>query len=178
MFLKERASIAKYGFVDPLTVRELDERFQVIDGEHRLKAAAEEGYTELSCIVVDVDDDTAKQLTIVLNETRGRADDGRMSDLVKDLSQKFDRLTLTQVMPFSAERLSAMLGERQKLDFAALGKPQSGGGKKEHFVERVFRMPRDVASVLDEAVAKTLEDETLEYDWQALEVWAAERMAS
>src|SRR5438045_6741 len=53
MFEKELASIRKYGFVDPLTVREVDfighRHYEIIDGEHRWKAAKQLGYAELPC---------------------------------------------------------------------------------------------------------------------------------
>lgn len=177
MFAKEVASIREFGFIDPVTVRPFGKVWQIIDGEHRVRAAESLHIASIPCVVVDVDDDTAKQLTIVLNETRGTADRDKMAELVRDLATRFDLMALTQVLPINTERLSEILGERQKLDFASLGSG-IGKGRVEYFVERVYRMPRDAATVLDEAVAKVREEEGLKHDWQSLEVMAAERMAS
>jgi ParB-like chromosome segregation protein Spo0J len=173
MFAKERASIREFGFVDPLTVRGLHDRYQVIDGEHRLRGGIEEGFDELPCVVVDVDDDTAKQLTIVLNETRGTANVAKMGELVKGLAEKFDRVTLQQVMPFSAERVAEMLGERKAVDFSGLAKPYAKPNR-EHYVERVFRLPRESAATVDGAIERAMKEHGLEQSWEGLEVIATE----
>ncbi len=44
-FEAERESIRNYGFIDPVTVREhptINGEFEIIDGEHRWRAATEE----------------------------------------------------------------------------------------------------------------------------------------
>jgi len=179
MFDKERASIREFGFVDPLTVRPIhakgsayDGHYQIIDGEHRERAGVEEGIDEFPCVVIDVDDGTAQQLTIVLNETRGTADTVKMSRLVQDLSEKYDRATIGQILPFSPERIAGMLGDRKQLDFSKLGKPRFGGGDQQ--VERVYRLPRSAAVIVDAAIEKAKADNDLEFAWQGLEVIATE----
>jgi len=62
MYAKAIASIREFGFVDPITVRTVDGRYQIIDGEHRWRAAKDEGITtvpivdlgeQFDCLVVD-----------------------------------------------------------------------------------------------------------------------------
>ena len=50
-----RDSIAQHGVLQPLTVRQKGERFELIAGERRLRAARLAGLTEVPCIVMDVD---------------------------------------------------------------------------------------------------------------------------
>jgi ParB-like chromosome segregation protein Spo0J len=97
----ERESVAAFGFVDPLTVREHPTRkatkagphYQLIDGEHRLKIGVEAGLPQLPLVVCDLDDIAARKLTVILNETRGSADPLRLSALLRDLrSELGDRL--------------------------------------------------------------------------------------
>lgn len=87
-----RESIATFGFIDPVTVREhpdIDGHYQIIDGEHRWIEAGELGYKQIPIIVLlDVDDVTAKKLTIVFNETRGEADSVLLGGLLANLKDE------------------------------------------------------------------------------------------
>lgn len=74
-----RESIARFGFIDPVTVRPHPGReghFQIIDGEHRVEIARDEhGYSELPVVSVELSDVDAEMVTIVFNDTRGEHDD-------------------------------------------------------------------------------------------------------
>jgi ParB family transcriptional regulator, chromosome partitioning protein len=179
MFDKEVRSIQEFGFVDPLTIREHGtDRFQIIDGEHRWKAGMSIGMEQFPCIVIDVDDDTAKELTIVLNETRGTSDQVKLADLVRDLAQRRDQARL-QVLPFTPQRLRAMITNSDQIDWDSLrDKREKMKQDREHWVERVFRMPVEAARVLDEAVAKVKAQEGIDQEWRALEMIAADVLAS
>lgn len=180
MYEKERASIRRYGMVDPLTIRVHpweQGKWQLIDGEHRWRAAADEGHIEVPAMILDVDDDTAQELGLVLNETRGSADSKKLRELVASLAARRDEQQLREVLPFSRERFDEMVGKREAVDYASLDeKPAERTSTGQ--VERVYRMPREVAELIDEAVRTTLDAHQLEHDWQALEVMAAEAMAS
>jgi len=177
MFQKAMASIRQFGFVDPITVRELpvlfgEERpYEIVDGEHRWKAGCmddwvlnpETGDRSLARAAMEVfpcwnlgelEDDIAQQLTIVLNETRGQADRSKLSDLVRELAKRRDERALRDVMPFSAERFNSMTGIG-KADFAGLAERRKAAtATKERLVERVYRLPRDVAEAWDDAIDK------------------------
>lgn len=124
----ERESILAHGFIDPITVRphpEGGERWQIVDGEHRyrtLKSLAEDGGVEadgdlvdlldrraVPAIVLDLDDVQAKKLTIILNETRGRADAMLLTDLLRDIEMSIGRDDLALALPYNPAELDTLL---------------------------------------------------------------------
>ena len=112
MYQKTRASIIKLGFVDPLTVRQVGKEYEIIDGEHRWKVIAElkengmadeeREYFEtnankeelqktidtgnIPCTDLgEIPDHVARQLTIVLNNTRGETDNIKLAEMVTEM---------------------------------------------------------------------------------------------
>jgi ParB-like chromosome segregation protein Spo0J len=177
---KERLSIRRYGFVQPLIVREVGyQDFQIIDGQHRWEIGQEEGLTEFPCWNLGlVEDDVARELTPILNELHGEPNPDALGALLKDLLQRRDEQELRAVMPFSRERFDDLIGERtvnwdaldQKRDQMAA----ASGGSGERWVERVYRLPADAAEVVDDAVARAKSEASAEHDWQGLELIAAD----
>jgi ParB-like chromosome segregation protein Spo0J len=184
MFQKEINSIVEFGFVDPLLVRPHPwepDAYQIIDGEHRWRAGIEIGMTEFPINVIDVDDDTAQKLSIVMNETRGSANQLKLASLVRSLAGRTDPEKLQQVLPFSRERFDEMLErlDESRIDFDALKqKRQAMNGDSIGWVERVFRLPADSATVVDDALRKIMEAEQIDEQWRALELMAADSLAS
>lgn len=177
---KERRSILRYGFIDPLTVRPMpdqSQQFQIIDGEHRYEIGSLLGIEKFPCWVIDVDEDTAKELTPVLNELRGQSKPDVLGALLKDLMQRRDENELRAVMPFSKQRFDELVGVKT-IDWGALEakqvSPPSGNPGAERWVERVFRMPAEAAEVVDEAIQKAKEEAGAQHDWQGLEYLAAD----
>jgi ParB-like chromosome segregation protein Spo0J len=178
MFEREKASIRTFGFIDPVTVRRAGERYQIIDGEHRVRAAVELGYTTLPCVVLDVTEDEARELTIILNETRGTSDEDRLGEVLRYLAERRPKERLDGLMPFTEARMDQLL-ERRQIDWNELEKKREQAREKEPdpWVERVYRMPRSSASVLDEAVTRMRSEHDIEQDWQALEMIAADYLS-
>jgi len=177
-FAAEVASIKEFGFVDPIIVREMGEVYQIIDGYHRWKAATDIGYDELPIVVLDVDEDAAKELTIILNETRGRAVPERLEALVRDLASRRDRGRLDDILPFDTSHLDQMLAEkRQQVDWSELEQRRSSSDEKdegETWVEKTYRMPAAAALVIEEAIERVKEMEEVPQDWRALEMVCAD----
>lgn len=192
MFSKEIASVHEFGFVDPITVRfHSDSIWEIIDGEHRWKVAQNHsdsciddrhvGYDTISVNDLGkVDDETAQQLTIVLNETRGSPDKNKLAKLVSELASKRDAVRLSTVLPFTAEHFAELAGQRGQIDFAELQRKrrQAAGEGGERWVERIYRLPASAAQVLDEAIEKVKNDEDVKQDWRALEMIAADFLGS
>lgn len=171
-----RAGIRKFGFLDPLTVRWADPRYEIIDGEHRWEVGVEEGLESFPCFVIEADDDTARMLTPILNELHGSPDTQKLSDLIKDLQQRHSDVTLRELLPYSRQRFDELVGQIS-VDWGALeAKRQDADDVEDRWVERVYRMPAGSAEVVDQAVEKAKAEAGASNDWQGLEYVAAEFM--
>lgn len=179
MLRKEVESIREFGFVDPITVRmRPQEKWQIIDGEHRWKAAKIVGLDRLPCIVLEVDDEVAEQLTIVLNDLRGKPNEERLAALVKDLSTRRSMLDLEKVLPYKRERLAEMIAERKAdFDWEALKRPKAEEKAEPRWIERVYRFPPDAAAIVDEAISTLKSENGIDEDWRALELICADYVA-
>lgn len=180
---KAQESIERFGFVDPITTRITPDGYEIIDGENRWRAAKDKGLKTVPIIVVEVDDDEARQLTIVLNELRGRPDPGRLAKLVSDLASRRPMAELERVLPFRRSQLAEMVAaRREEIDWDRLKPPEPVVGvpgadpTKQRWVERVFRLPTDAAAVLDNAIARVREN-GVEESWRALELIAADYLS-
>ena len=79
---KIKNSIEEFGFADPLVV---NADMTIIGGHQRLTVAADLGYAEVPCAVVDVDKVREKALNIALNKITGAWDTQLLADLLDDL---------------------------------------------------------------------------------------------
>lgn len=180
MRAKARESIETYGFIDPLLVREVGlHDYEVIDGEHRFDEAIALGYEELPCVNLGlVEDADAKKLTIIMNELHGQADPGKLGDLLDDIRTMTSLEELMVALPYDEKVLGSLLST--PLPSLPLTKPPASGaveeGSKIVWVERLYRVPKDVALVIDEAIEKAKDGEEIEA-WQALERVAADFLA-
>lgn len=170
MYAKELASIRAFGFVSPLIVRAIDGLYEIIDGEHRWKAAKELGMKEVPVWSLGaVDDETAKQLTIILNETKGRAQPDLLKPLLEDLLESRTADELLAVLPYTPEQFA---GLTDSFDWSDIEFERPA--REEKWVLKTFRMPKDAADVLDAALSKVGETENELTDWQRLELIAAD----
>ncbi len=87
-YIKIKNSIENFGYVSPLII---NNDMTVIGGHQRLKVLKELGFTELECIVVDLDKTNEKALNIALNKIQGDWDEEKLEDLLQELKlQNFD----------------------------------------------------------------------------------------
>lgn len=105
-FTKLVESVRQFGFVDPITVRELQNGdYEIINGEHRWRAAVELEMPEVTIVNLGVMDDArAKQLSVVLLLS-GEPDEVRLADLLRDIAKDTDVGELSKTMPFSDKEL-------------------------------------------------------------------------
>ncbi len=119
----EIESILSNGFVMPIIVRQQGERFQIIDGEHRYRALTQIGKDGSSgvgnvddlvarevipAILLDVPEPQAKRLTVILNETRGRADMALLGELLSELQSDFAE-DLIVGLPYTPAHLAELI---------------------------------------------------------------------
>ena len=115
-----RDSIAENGVLQPLTVRRRGERFELIAGERRLRAARMAGLSEVPCIVMDVDMESSGVIALIENIQR------RDLDFVEEAEGIW--------------QLIRLFGLSQEQTARRLGKSQSAVANK----LRLLRLPRDV----------------------------------
>lgn len=175
MYAKETESIKKFGMAQPITARKTESGYEIIDGENRWKVLGDlkRKYAPVWNLGW-VDDPTAKQLTIVLNETKGSPEKQKLSELLKDLLSSETTDELLTVLPFSKEKFNELV------DVPAFNweefESQEPKRSEDSWVERIYRLPLDAAKVLDEAIARAKEEDDTP-DGIALERIAADFLA-
>ena len=106
-------SIGQFGMLDPITVRphpDEKDKYQIIDGEHRQRACLSLGYKKIPVnILTNLDDEQAKKLTIIANETRGYADNIALSELLNDLSGSMNVDDLLVGLPYYKTELNDLI---------------------------------------------------------------------
>jgi ParB-like chromosome segregation protein Spo0J len=109
MRAKLKAYLQREGFVEPLVVRPLGDGYQILGGFHRWEIAKELSYRAVPCVVVDLDDQRAKILSVNLNEMKGQSLPTLLANLVHDLSKELVLEDLEKQVPYSIEELKDSL---------------------------------------------------------------------
>lgn len=141
-YAAEMESICDNGFVMPIIVRKHPDKkgsYEIVDGEHRWKALqqitaeARKGKgnvpdlvekKEIPAIVLQIDEAKAKRLTVIMNETRGRADLTSLGTLLSELAPELgDDLIIG--LPYTPEQLNEIL-DIAKFDWTELETPIDG----------------------------------------------------
>jgi len=90
---KLKRSIEEYGYVEPVIWNK--RTGTVVGGHQRLKVLKDLGYTEIDCVIIDVDESKEKALNIALNKISGAWDEALLANLLKDLDKSGYDITLT-----------------------------------------------------------------------------------
>jgi ParB-like chromosome segregation protein Spo0J len=89
-----KSSIKRDGFCAPILVRPLKrDRYEIISGSHRFMAACELGMKEIPCVVLNMDNATAKRLAINLNTIHGEPN----AELLAPFLAELDLSTLRDI---------------------------------------------------------------------------------
>ena len=83
------ASITEKGILEPLIVRQLRDRFQIIAGERRYQAAVRVGLSEVPVIVRDIDDGESIELALIENIQRKDLTPFEEAEALKSLAERF-----------------------------------------------------------------------------------------
>ncbi len=104
-------SIKDFGFTDPVIVRRIGSRMQIVGGEHRWRAAQDLGMPEIPVIDLGpIAEHEASRLMIVLNETRGQPDQDALAALIQGIRDEVGEGGLS-VLPYSEAQLADFLDE-------------------------------------------------------------------
>ncbi len=124
IYERERRSIRKHGFLQPILVRQVKGGYQIIDGEHRWRAGQQEGYEELPVNNLGkVTDGIAKQLTLIMNETRGELRRDKLTEVLKSLSLDFSIEDLALDLPFQQTEIEQLL-KSSEVDWDQVANPE------------------------------------------------------
>lgn len=81
--------IRRRGFIQPILVRPVGEdRYRLIDGEHRWKVLGELGAETVPCVVEEADETSAKMRMLTMNRLRGEFVPLRLAHLLADLANR------------------------------------------------------------------------------------------
>lgn len=101
-FRKIKNSIQKFGYVEPVIVN-FD--MTIIGGHQRVTVLSDLEYTEIDCIVIDIDKNKEKALNIALNKITGEWNKELLADWIKDLQDSDFDVAFTGFEPPEIEQL-------------------------------------------------------------------------
>ncbi len=90
---KLRRSIEEFGYVEPVIWN--SRTGNIVGGHQRYKVLTAMGYTEIDCVVLDIDEQREKALNVALNKIGGEFDIPLLTDLLRDLSADGFDVSLT-----------------------------------------------------------------------------------
>ena len=99
---KIKNSIKEFGYVEPIII---NSDMTIIGGHQRATVLADLGYTEVECIVVDIDKTKEKALNVALNKITGEWNKELLADLIKDLEDSAFDVGITGFEPPEIEQL-------------------------------------------------------------------------
>ena len=99
-------SIAQVGLIQPITVRELRDGYELIAGERRLKACRMLGYREIPCIVVQASDEKSAAMALIENTQQQRRGCFEEAEAFEAFQKAFG---------YTDERLAIRIGKSQSV---------------------------------------------------------------
>lgn len=92
VFDKLKQEYERVGYLQPVLVRPVEEdgeeRYEIVDGEHRWRAARQKGIEEINVVVKEMSDEDAKATTLNMNDVKGSDNPIRLAELLKDLQEE------------------------------------------------------------------------------------------
>ena len=199
IYLREKRSIEKFGFVMPVLVREVGDKLEIVDGEHRRNAMRElhaegveifttpdhshklpKGKINIKNMGV-ISDTDAKSLTLLLNDLRGESDTIKKADLIKGLADEIDFADLAELLPYPEDELKNLI-ELADFDWEDY---KSGDETRpeddEQWVTLKFRMAQDQAAIIQSAIERLVRQVPISgenVDARALELMAGDCLAT
>lgn len=160
-------SIARYGLLQPLSVRRLPlsaegVKYEIIAGERRYRAAMQAGMEQLPCIIINVDDRTSAELALIENIQReglnmfeqagaiaalidlyGMTQEQIAAHLSASQSYVANKLRLLRLSPDERESvLDARLSERHARALLRLSDPEERRAALHHIIENKLSVCR------------------------------------
>jgi len=156
-------------------------RYQMVGGWHRTLAAKEAGLKSIPCIVREMSEQRARELTLLLNKAEGDDDWEALREALRALEEDFN-LTREEISDLTAfdlneidDLLTFSLDDLASLAQLAKEAPEPDDEEMQ-WVRRSFRLPASAARVVDEAIQRVEQQEGVQA-WRALELICADFLA-
>jgi hypothetical protein len=88
MYKALRQSILRFGFLVPIVVRQVGDRYVIVDGEHRWRAAKDLGMERVPAMIAEISEEEAKWASLHLNRPRGKNEGQKLFPLLIELQEK------------------------------------------------------------------------------------------
>ncbi|CAK7037292.1 site-specific DNA-methyltransferase [Tissierella sp.] len=105
-YQKIKNSINEFGYVDPIIINSDN---TIIGGHQRLKVLKDLGFTEVDCVVIEIDKTKEKALNIALNKISGEWNIELLKDLIDDLKESNFDIEFTGFEPPELDELFSEL---------------------------------------------------------------------
>ncbi|MGJ0628968.1 ParB/RepB/Spo0J family partition protein [Xenorhabdus bovienii] len=176
---KLKESVTKLGLFKPIIVREVGDKYEILGGEHRWRVAVELGMpTIMIANLGELNDTTAKQISVIDNERYGEDDAGSfarlLEDIQADLSYSFSDLapvddilkdimpTLTSESAFrELEALSAEMGSGMDESGTKSMRERAEKAEVSSYQTMRFKVSIDVAETIEAVIAAVICDESI-----------------
>lgn len=128
-------SIKQYGIIQPIVVRKLNDKYEIIAGERRWRAAKEASLKKVPCIIKEVDDKEAIKLALIENIQRQDLNPieeaNAFKALIDNYNLKQDEVAkaVGKSRSYIANSLRLLNLDKEILDYVSEGKITVGHGK-------------------------------------------------
>jgi len=113
-----RKELIRVGFVAPIVV---SRDGSIINGEHRWRAAKEEGFSDVPVVRLDVDEITAKTISLNLNSIHGEFDRSKLALALAGMEIDIPKDDLLNALDYTDREMAVIMDP-------SLNKEAGGGG--------------------------------------------------
>ena len=124
------------GILGHVVVRPKGKRYELVDGEHRLRIYQEMGMKEVDAIVADLDDENARIAGLILNELRGEPEPIKLGQVMETLAKTRSLESLEAVLPYRKSVLQQLVRRAVRSEAVLPDAP-------------VLELPEDLAELVD-----------------------------
>jgi DNA modification methylase len=104
-------SVEEFGYVEPVIWNQ--RTGNIVGGHQRFKVLTQLGYTDIDCVVVDLDEQREKALNIALNKISGEWDIPKLADVLQDLEKNGFLVDITGFEKPELDKLFQQLQRRE-----------------------------------------------------------------
>ena len=156
---KLQLNLRRDGFVSPIVVRKLGDRYQIVNGEHRWMIAKKLGYGTVPCVVLEnLDNRRAKILTVNLNELGGDPVPALLAKLLHELEEQIPLAELAAVLPYDEAEIRDTL-ELLKLPEGLEEQIEREAAEEEAAAPEIvsFVVPREYVEIINRALGQAMD---------------------